>query len=326
MATDVVGEITALLAMAKPRPRLMWLLLPRSNGLDHSIRVWVLDGYDFRQVTHFRDERLGEIQGLVYCPNHSLLVATSGFGGRVWRWRWQDRLDREMEGLDGTASTALSLSPDGSHVAAADRKTTHIWKLGDQVKHKGTLDGRGPDIVSTAFTADGLGIYTGNVQGIVQSWKLAWRKFRVECTFAAHVGPVHALVSSPDCRHIATAGTDGAVRIWTVDREPDLEATISGGLRGVARKIVYLGRGESLLSISDAGQVAQWRAKDASKEAEWRLNQAVTSCQAIADQGRLVAVGRTDGTVHVYTLASVPESSLFSTAQPPPNAAEAPAP
>ncbi len=38
MATEVVGEITALMAMAKPRPRLMWLLPPRSNGFDHSIR------------------------------------------------------------------------------------------------------------------------------------------------------------------------------------------------------------------------------------------------------------------------------------------------
>src|SRR5262249_58493501 len=100
----------------------------------------------------------------------SLLVATSGFGGRVWRWRWQDRLDREMEGLGGTASTALSLSPDGSHVAAADRKTTHIWKLGDQVKHKGTLDGRGPAIVSPAFTADGARLFTGERPGIVPSW------------------------------------------------------------------------------------------------------------------------------------------------------------
>ena len=38
MATEVVGEITALIAMAKPRPRLMVGRLPRSNGCDQFIR------------------------------------------------------------------------------------------------------------------------------------------------------------------------------------------------------------------------------------------------------------------------------------------------
>ncbi len=53
MATEVVGEITALLAMAKPRPRLMWLVPLLSNGFDHSIRSSTLSitfstGWSFR--------------------------------------------------------------------------------------------------------------------------------------------------------------------------------------------------------------------------------------------------------------------------------------
>jgi serine/threonine-protein kinase len=293
-----------------------------TGGLDHSVRVWVLDGSDFRQATAFHDERLGEIQGLAFCCNQqSLLVAASGFGGRVWKWRWQDRLDREMQGLEGGGGSALSLSSDGAQIAAAERGTAHVWRFaGDQTKYRGKLEGRGPDIVCTAFGSDGQSVYTGNAQGIVQSWRMSWRKFRPECAFAAHVGPVHALATSPDGRHIATAGTDNAIRIWTLDREPELVTSITAGLRGVARRIQFYGRGESLVAMTDAGQIAQWRTKDAFKEAEWRVNQIVAMSQAIADNGRVVAVGRTDGAVHVYALGSSAEPP--KSAVPPPAEAD----
>ena len=94
------------------------------------------------------------------------------------------------------------------------------------------------------------------------------------------------------------------MRIWSIDREPELLATISAGLRGVVRRIRFALSGESLLTVTDASQVAQWRLSDGAKEAEWRPNQIITTSHALADHGRTVALGRTDGSVHVYQLTA----------------------
>ena len=67
----------------------------------------ILHGENTRQQTAFLDARLGEVRALAFQPSgETLLVAASGQGGRVWKWRWQDEQDHNMRGLEESAGAA----------------------------------------------------------------------------------------------------------------------------------------------------------------------------------------------------------------------------
>src|SRR5207245_1871221 len=152
-------------------------------------------------------------------------------------------------------------------------------------------------------------VFAGDTRGALTSWRGGWRGFRQDEVFTTHSGPVTCLAVSPDDRLLATAGTDNRVRIWSKLSGIELLAEISSGLRGVVRYLQFSSNGETLTTLTDAGQAARWRTSDGEMEIDWRLTHRVSSSLALTDTGRVVAQGRTDGSVCLYHLPSAGDKS-----------------
>ena len=74
--------------------------------------------------------------------------------------------------------------------------------------------GHSANIVSTAFSADGRYIATGDTQGTVVVWNRADRS--VVRRIRAHSGEARYLMFIPGRSELVTAGSDGAVRLWGI--------------------------------------------------------------------------------------------------------------
>ena len=107
----------------------------------------------------------------------------------------------------------VSVSPEGSRLVAADRKTVSIrgalsgTTLARLVGHTG-------DVLAVGYSPDGKLVATGDADGIVRLWNAAnGDPVRV---LHAHRGGVFATRFSADGTRLATLGADRAVRVWDV--------------------------------------------------------------------------------------------------------------
>jgi serine/threonine protein kinase len=276
-----------------------------TGGLDHAIRVWRVEGENARQESAFFDPRLGEIRAISFLPIHDeILIGASGLGGRVWRWRWRLGSSEEMNSLEhATGATVLAVSGDGKNVAAAEEDKVQLWAAsGSGITARDLLKGRGCAITALAFSRFGDSLFAADSRGRVLTWRATRKSYRADSTFVAHSANVTSLAVSPDGRRLATAGADNSVRLWSATDEFAEVATISNGLRGVVRRLQFTADSCTLLTVSDAGQVAGWSSTNAEPLSDWRLHQPVCTSYAISSNGSAVAVGRTDNAVNLYQI------------------------
>lgn len=122
------------------------------------------------------------------------------------------------EGVPLRVVTA-AFSPESSQLIwARNGKTTPVlWDV-ESGRRIGVffskVNGHTANIVSTTFSADGRYIATGDAQGLVIIWNRADRG--VMRRIKAHSGEVRNLVFIPGKNELASAGADGAVRLWGV--------------------------------------------------------------------------------------------------------------
>ncbi|WP_406306759.1 AAA family ATPase [Streptomyces sp. NBC_00885] len=128
----------------------------------------------------------------------------------------------------------LAFSPDGETVAVSYRNTVQLWSVKSHRKQGSPLivpDSSAPfrfsdDVSSLAFTQDGKAIATAQ-KNVVQLWDVNSHheiryRLEVNADSDSRASPrIARLVLSPDGKVLATAGHDGAVRLWNLEtREP----------------------------------------------------------------------------------------------------------
>jgi serine/threonine-protein kinase len=281
-----------------------------TGGLDQSFRVWRVDDDDTRQDAGFQDPRLGEIFTVCFAPGGELLVSSGGLGGRVWVWNWKNSYDTSVRGLEHSGrSCALAASSDGEFVAAVDRGDVRLWSVSkDQFRAEHTLTGRGRDLTTVLFSDDGQLLFAGDAAGSILVWERRKRRFRQSAAFSAHGCAITAVAINSDGRRLATSGMDNTVRVWTNFDSVQRVFSVTAGLRGVARRLTFATRQQALYAVSDAGQVVCFDTHGVVLH-DWRLSQLISSGQAIADDGRRVALARTDGSIGIYAIR--PDAPLY---------------
>jgi WD40 repeat protein/serine/threonine protein kinase len=180
---------------------------------------------------------------------------------------WDAENGREYRTFKGLKKLANSLafSPDGRHLAAAeDSGAVRVWDLATGREEWGA-DLADSYVTWLVFSPDGkrLAVAGGNV-GTKAAVRGDVRFLDAETgreggrTLKPHMGLTEDPRFSPDGRRLATAGADGAVKVW--DLATGQETLTLKGHASIVTGLAFSPDGHRLMSASADGTVRVWDA------------------------------------------------------------------
>ena len=164
--------------------------------------------------------------------------------------------DLAASGGRGTPLGTSCLPPESNLMVVANRRgTIFVTQIdADQVKQFPAQ--KVERIWSLAVSPDLKTIAAG---GMHEIRLIDSARGHLKQTLTSHIGPVGSLTFSPDGHSLASAGNDGRVKIWNLDRNeltvshPDHARFVSNG------KILFSRSGRQIASASSDGTVKVWR-------------------------------------------------------------------
>ncbi len=159
--------------------------------------------------------------------------------------------------------------------------------------------GHTANIVSIAFSADGRYIATGDIQGTIVIWNRAGRS--VVRRIKAHSGEARYLVFIPGSNELASAGTDGAVRLWGLSGDEPL-ATLQEPSEYAVTALTGSADGQFLYAALGNMTVKGWTVSLRSVRSTLAFNNRQINSIALSPGGDFMALAEEDESVQLWNI------------------------
>jgi eukaryotic-like serine/threonine-protein kinase len=185
-----------------------------TGSWDKTVRLW-----DAQTGEHCATlQHKGTVRALAFSPDSSWFVSSSDGDEHLQVWDIATGQHRnEIQG-SGNFAIAVAISPDGSHVAAADQYGGVSVAETDSGRKIVSLRTGGEWRAKTAlaYSPDGRRLAgTGDDLASIAVWDA--QTDQRTGRFDGHTGPVYSVAFSRDGRRLASASSDHTVRIWDAE-------------------------------------------------------------------------------------------------------------
>ena len=240
---------------------------------------------------------LGAVTGLHFLGDGER-VASSGADGTVKIWTLPTPTQTTLKSHE-QAISALAVTHDGKQLIAAGLdEFIRVYNLENHEQILSWKSTTGP-VTSLAISADDKLLVTGTSTGKWQSW-LFPDGVEKQQQQMGHSGAIHAIAIHPQSGELATAGSDGAVKLWKGDEMPRVLAGHAGAVLAVA----FTPDGASVISGGADASVRRWNVADGVQAQTYSGHQGqVTGVTVSADSTTIVS-SSLDKTLRIWTAAS----------------------
>jgi WD40 repeat protein/serine/threonine protein kinase len=280
---------------------------------DKTIRLWDIQGdapKDIATITGHTDW----VSGATFTANGKTMVSigTHDYTLRLWDVSQREPKPGPVMSF-GTAGCNMATTADGKTLAI-DMWTGVIWIVdltaeGPKCRHilgQGNTDGKPHLHTSLAFSPDGKTLaasdtnYPNNIT--LEFWDVATGKEVQQ--LKGHTGSLWSVAFSPDCKTVATAGSDHTAKLWDSVSGSELHTLI--GHTANVRCVVFSPDGKLLASGNDDKQ-STLKLWDAATGAELRTltahGDSIVSISFSPD-GKMLATASHDKTAKLWNLGT----------------------
>ena len=266
-----------------------------SGGWDNTVRLWdAVTGENCSILPH-----PGIVRSLAFSPDSSWLVSGCHAEEALQIWNVAtSQLQKTFKGPGNIVTSAVAVSPDGAHIAAADADgTVRIVEAATGAEVQSFRAVAAEVKQSLAYSSDGrlLAVAGGDGRQI-DLWDTQ-RNHR-SARLAGHTGFVYSVGFSGDGLLLASASDDRTVRVWDVAAARCV-AVLAGHTDSVFAAVFHPD-GKRLASASRERAIWLWDLATRQEVARLEGHTDYVFSLAFSPDGRSLASGSGDGTVRLW--------------------------
>ena len=269
-----------------------------------SVRIWQhTDGGAAPLILRGHD---GEINLLATVPGVNGFL-TAGYDRTLRIWRVDDpQAEPSILASDGRPFEDLVAVPVSATLYTIGAGAVQGWSV-QEGRATAVLSATGQSAL-TALAADGSWVAAGDAAGRVVLWRPP--DASPLAIWEAHRGRVNGVALHAGLGWLASAGDDGAIRLWTVDAVGvSRQLTASQVARATA--VQFSAEGDLLAAASSDGRVTVWRLNQLAMGGQvLQAGQSALTALAFSPTGSWLATADVAGELWIWNLAAPEEGVL----------------
>ncbi len=264
---------------------------------------------DKAQLLTALEGHTGNVNDIAVSADATLLAAAAGETGlsgevRIWNtadWQLLRTIPAHRDSL-----YAIEISPDQKLLATASYdQEIKLWNIAD-CKLVLTLKGHNGPVYDLAFHPQGHVLASASDDRTVKLWNVATGE-RLD-TFSQPTKAQFAVAFSPDGRYVVGGGVDNRLRVWELGSAAKEGTNILRHARfahqAAISKLVFSPDGRGLISAGEDQIVKVWETESFTLQQTLERQPDWTPALAVSPDNTQLLLGRLDGTIASYPLAT----------------------